>query len=160
MPEDRPIWPLTMGHLEVSHDILVGIFKDDPEPMPPWQAGDREKLEMLCNCTEVEAFGVQKYPDLVSKTAKLFYSGVKLHAFPNGNKRFALITTISFLIINTHRLVAEEGVPARFATEIAKSDPHEPDGTPEKMIEEATDFFRDKIEPYDWDATLSASEGD
>ena len=137
------------------------MFENDPEPMPPWEDGDSEKLEMLCHCSEVEAFGVQKYPDLVQKTAKVFYSGVKLHVFPNGNKRFALMTTIVFLILNGHRL-RPDGVPpgvlSDLATEVAKTDPHQAGEDSETIIARLVTFFEDKLEPYDWRAALN--EGD
>ena len=35
------------------------LFEGDPEPMPAWREGDRSKLETLCRCTEVGAFGHQ-----------------------------------------------------------------------------------------------------
>ena len=60
-----------MGYLEDAYRIVAQMFEDDPEPMPPWSSGDREKLEMVCHCTEVEAFGTQKYPTFAAK--KVFH---------------------------------------------------------------------------------------
>ena len=119
--------------------------------MPPWRDGDRAKLETLCACTEVEAFGVQKYPEFHVKVAKFFYSAAKLHAFPNGNKRFALTATIFFLIRNGFRLDEEVvGEAPGIARLVAAADPHQPWGKPDIVISLIADaFFKTSIVPLD-----------
>lgn len=148
-----PVQLLTIDHLALAHQELTRLFEADPEPIPAWASGERDKLEMMCSCTEVEAFGVEKYPDIVSKTAKLFYSAIKLHPFPNGNKRFALIATLSFIIINDHRLKAEVGSAASLATYVATTDPHTPGGEPDRVItQRVRPYFEEGLEPYAWRA--------
>jgi len=122
--------------------VLAEFFEKDPEPIPGWERGDLSKLETCRSSIEVEAFGVRKYPDVPSCAAKLFYSTIKMHAFPNGNKRFALVLLIVFLIRNGKRLTVASGVSADVAKRIAESDPHSDEGSPEKMIADLTDFFR------------------
>src|SRR4051812_1035267 len=82
---------LTMDDLRLAHRLLAEVFEHDPEPLPGWEEGDPHGLATCRACIEVEAFGIQKYPDLPSAAAKLFYSTIKLHSSPNGNKRFALV---------------------------------------------------------------------
>jgi len=112
---------------------------------------------MCCNCTEVEAFGVQKYPDLPTKAAKLFYSTIKTHPFPNANKRFALVLTMTYLIVNDHTLTAEQGLGYRTATLIAQSDPHIVAEKPDAMVNLLADFFREHVEPREWHSTLDSN---
>lgn len=50
------------------------------------------------------AFGKEFYPDILSKTAFLWYSLAKNHCFVNGNKRTALLAAIMFLRINCYDL--------------------------------------------------------
>jgi death-on-curing family protein len=140
---------LNMGHMQAAHGVLVQIFGED-EPIPEWHEGHAPTLEMCCNCTEVEAFGQAKYPDLPSRAAKLFYSTIKNHPFPNANKRMAFVITLGYIAINDHRLTAPEGVGYEVAKWVADTDPQSEDGKPDKVIAALATFFRDNIEPYDW----------
>lgn len=140
---------LDLGLAQAAHRALVRIFEND-EPVPAWEEGDRGVIEMCCNCTEVAAFGVQKYPDLPTKAAKLFYSTIKNHPFPNANKRYALVLTMTYLLVNDHRLTAQTGLGYRTATAVARSDPHTPEESPEAIVNLLADFFHEHIEPYNW----------
>lgn len=140
---------LTMNDLRVAHSVLAEVFEDDPEPIPDWERANPHSLATCRACIEVEAFGAEKYPDLPSAAAKLFYSTIKLHPFPNGNKRFALVLTIFLLVKNGQMLTADTGVGADAAKAVALSDPHAPETTPDKVIDRLIDFFRDNIKPYD-----------
>ena len=70
---------ISMRALQTAHTLLLEVFEGDPEPFPAWTEGDQGGLQTYSACTEV----YDKYPDLPSKGAKLFYSGIKLHCFPN-----------------------------------------------------------------------------
>jgi death-on-curing family protein len=142
---------LNLWAMEISHGVLCQIFANHPEPVPPWHEGDTGKLETACACTETAAFGVEKYPDIESKAAKLFYSTIKLHPFPNGNKRFALIVTLGFLTLNQRRLTSEEGEVAKIAEWVAEGDPHTPEHDPEGIIAALTYYFREYTVEYDWE---------
>ncbi|HFD38582.1 MAG TPA: type II toxin-antitoxin system death-on-curing family toxin, partial [Anaerolineae bacterium] len=50
------------------------------------------------------AFGLDAYPDLVSKAAALLHSLVMNHAFVDGNKRTAVLATLVFVDLNGHRI--------------------------------------------------------
>jgi death-on-curing family protein len=138
-----------MGDLRVAHSVLAEVFENDPEPIPEWERGELSKLETCRCCIEVEAFGVRKYPDVASCAAKLFYSTIKMHAFPNGNKRFALVLLLVFLIRNEVRLSVATGVSAETAKRIADSDPRSPEGQPDVMVAELTEFFRQHLVPHE-----------
>ena len=45
-------------------------------------------------------FGVERYPTIEEKAARLCYSLVKNHAFLDGNKRIAVFTMLVFLELN------------------------------------------------------------
>jgi death-on-curing family protein len=136
-----------MGDLKVAHRVLSEVFADDAEPLPAWHEADRDKLE-TCRCSiEVEAFGVRKYDDVESCAAKLFYSTIKNHAFPNGNKRYALVLTLLFLLKNGRMLTVAEGVNARTAKWVADSNPHTPEGSPDVIVGVLTTFYRENSGP-------------
>ncbi len=146
---------LRMQDLRDAHKVLCEVFKDDPEPLPGWRDGQASLLEMCRVCIEVEAFGVRKYPDLASAAAKLFYSTIKLHAFPNGNKRFALVLTLLLIVRSGATLTAPQGVAAQEAEWVADSDPHAPESAPDLMVEQLTGFFRESLAPKDWTGAAS-----
>lgn len=143
-----------MSDLRVAHSVLEELFSHDPEPIPAWGHGDLSKLETCRASIEVDAFGIRKYRDVESCAAKLFYSTIKLHPFPNGNKRFALVLLFVFLIRNGRRLTVGPGINAEMARWVAASDPHAPEGEPGKMIAELTDFFRENLAPHRWGTSV------
>lgn len=146
------LYVLDLDDLRAAHAVLAEVFEGDPEPVPGWYEGNRPKLATIAGCTEVSMFGHEKYPDLPSKAAKLFYSAIKVHAFPNGNKRFALVLTLAYFVHNGHRLMAAQGVGAEVARRVADSDPHSPSGAPDTMVEALAVFFKENVEAYDWAA--------
>jgi len=143
----REIITLEMRDLEIAHEVLAEVFAEDPEPIPAWEEGNRSLLETCCACSEVEAFGVQKYPDIPAKVAKIFYSATKLHAFPNGNKRFAFVLTLQFLLLNNMRLTLDPGLGAELAKHVADSDPQSERGHPDRMVAMLSELFCEFTEP-------------
>lgn len=142
------IEPPTMGDLEDAHSVLEDFFADHEEPMSAWAEADRAKLEMCCRCTEVSAFGVAKYQSLEEKAAKLFYSAIKLHIFPNGNKRFGLVVLLAFLLKHDVQMNAAEGEPTGKAVFVAASDPHVAGQRPDEVIADLTKWIVDKTGPF------------
>ena len=61
---------------------------------------DRGLLESAVARPQASAFGVDAYPDLASKAAALLHSLVLNHAFVDGNKRTAFVTSLAFLRLN------------------------------------------------------------
>lgn len=143
---DPNIIGLKMDDLEASHRVLGEVFAQDSEPMPTWDEGRTDLLETLCGCIE-PAFGVRKYPDIQSAAAKVFYSAVKLHAFPNGNKRFGLSVLIRFLILNDRHLTCAPGSMAPLAEHISMSDPHDALETPDHVVAGIATFFETYLAP-------------
>lgn len=139
---------LSMGDLRLAHRVLAEVFADDPEPIPAWEEGSLALLETCRGSIEVQAFGELKYPDLPSCVAKLFYSTIKSHAFPNGNKRFALVLALLFIRKNGNWLTAPEGMGAEIATWVAESDPHDPEHAPDLVIGTLTEFYRNNLGIY------------
>jgi death-on-curing family protein len=161
MPETT-VKLLTLEHLESAHETVAELFKDEEEPMPAWREGDTAKLETICQCTEVAFFGHQKYPDLHVKASKIFYSAIKLHPFPNGNKRFALMVLLYFLLRNGYELDAEKAGESitPIAKLIASSDPHTRAGSPDNVVELiAQAFLEDAMVPRT-DAPEGTGEND
>jgi death-on-curing family protein len=150
-PKEPPpiIARLTMDDLRLAHGVLAEVFETDPEPLPAWGQGNYRALATCRGCIEVEAFEVQKYPDLPSAAAKLFYSTIKLHPFPNGNKRFALVLTLLFIAKNGYRLTAAQGVGAGVAKVVAAADPHDPATAPDVVIAVLAELYADNIEKRD-----------
>ena len=52
-------------------------------------------------------FGIDRYQSLADKAATLIWGIIKNHPFNDGNKRGALITGLSFLMMNKHVAIAE-----------------------------------------------------
>jgi prophage maintenance system killer protein len=73
------------------------------EPMPAWETVDLAKLESALLAPQRRMFGVEPYSDLNDKTAILLYSIAKAHAWANGNKRMAFVSTHLFLGLNGFR---------------------------------------------------------
>jgi death-on-curing protein len=70
------------------------------EPMPEWGTVNLPKLEAALAAPRQAGFGVEFYPELADKTAILLYGIAKGHAWANGNKRMAFISTLVFLGLN------------------------------------------------------------
>jgi death-on-curing protein len=54
------------------------------------------------------AFGVDAYPTLELKAAALLHSICRNHALVDGNKRLALLATMTFLRVNGHRFAPSQ----------------------------------------------------
>lgn len=77
---------------------------ENGEPLPPFDTRYPNKLESILYSIEAEYFGVEAYPDLVSKAARLFYGIVAEHPFMNGNKRTGVMILCSFILKNLHTI--------------------------------------------------------
>ncbi|MBN1812662.1 MAG: Fic family protein [Anaerolineae bacterium] len=58
-------------------------------------------LESAVARPQASAFGVDAYPDLATKAAALLHSLVLNHAFVDGNKRTAVLSTLVFLFLHS-----------------------------------------------------------
>jgi death-on-curing family protein len=72
------------------------------EPMPEWDTVDLAKLQSAL-AGPSESFGGQElYPEFADKLAVLLYRMAKNHAWANGNKRMATISTFLFAALNRY----------------------------------------------------------
>lgn len=83
--------------------VLVRERLTKREPMPDWETVDLSKLEPALAAPQQGGFGRKEfYPEIEDKAAILLYTMVKNHAWSNGNKRMAMISTLLFLGLNDH----------------------------------------------------------
>jgi len=82
------------------HEELVDIFKDSDDPIEPAGVKSYHLLESACYRPKTALGEIEKYKTLEDKSAALFHSLVKNHAFHNGNKRTALGSLIVILSRN------------------------------------------------------------
>lgn len=86
--------PLTVEHVIRLHSQLIEATGG--------LAGVKDKGLISSSLAAVFStyFGVEKYPTLEEKAARLCYSLVKNHAFLDGNKRIGVFAMLVFLEIN------------------------------------------------------------
>ncbi|EFV14861.1 type II toxin-antitoxin system death-on-curing family toxin [Segniliparus rugosus] len=72
------------------------------------QVADLGLLDAACARPRSSVFGMDAYPDLVTKTAALLQSIVRNRALVDGNKRLSWLSAYAFLAINGHDLDAPE----------------------------------------------------
>lgn len=86
------------------HNALVKLFANEGDPIVP--SGPREGglLASALHRPQTGLGGQDKYRTIPHKGAALFHSLVKNHAFHNGNKRTALVATLTFFDRNGLRL--------------------------------------------------------
>jgi death-on-curing family protein len=86
-------------HNEVKsvHEELTRIFEKEEDPISPPGVKSQNLLESACSRPHTGLGGHDKYTTLEDKAAALFHSLTKNHAFHNGNKRTALVTTLTVL---------------------------------------------------------------
>ncbi len=71
------------------------------EDIPPFETRYEGVLESIVEQIKAVCFGVELYPDLISKASWLFYALIKNHPFQNGNKRVGVIALVTFLALNS-----------------------------------------------------------
>lgn len=119
---------LKVEHVEeISYQMAQRQMAWD-EPIPDFGSRYPGKLES-CMVQSFQTFGKRDlYPGLVKKTAILFYLMIKNHPFLNGNKRIAVTTMITFLIINKKWLNVTNEELYGIAVWVAKSNPKTKEG--------------------------------
>lgn len=66
---------------------------------------DYGKIDQILEKPQRTLYKTEKYDTIYKKAACLFEGFCRIHAFPDGNKRAALLVTIAFLQANDHHLV-------------------------------------------------------
>lgn len=112
---------------EIAHKMAIRQMDWD-EPIPDFGTRFPGKLES-CLVQVFQTYAKRDlYPGLLTKAAALFYFMIKNHPFLNGNKRMAVTTVITFLLINGKWLKIENEQLYNLAVWVAKSDPAGKDG--------------------------------
>jgi death-on-curing protein len=76
-------------------------------------------LESAVARPQASAFGADAYPDLASKAAALLHSLVLNHAFVDGNKRTAVLSTLVFLDLNGYAVHWDQNEALDFVLSLA-----------------------------------------
>lgn len=77
-------------------------------------------------------------PNVAELAAAYAFGIARNHAFVDGNKRTAIVAAATFLLLNGHRLTADDGTVYTFVMALAAGE----------IVEEgAAAFFRDHTEP-------------
>ncbi len=98
------------------------------EPIPDFGTRYPGKVES-CLVQVFQTFDHRDlYPGIVNKAAVIFYMMIKNHPFVNGNKRIAVTTMITFLLLNKKWLNVSNEELYEIAVWVAKSNPKTKDG--------------------------------
>ena len=62
--------------------------------------------------------GQELYPSIFEKASALMHSLVKNHAFVDGNKRTATVSTLTFLVLNGYQIVVSQGALVAFSLSV------------------------------------------
>jgi len=112
---------------QLSHRLAVAFFAEYNEPLPDFSQHDRALLDSALSLPRATYGRKELYPSLQAKAAIMFYSIIKNHAFPNGNKRLATATLLVFLYLNGCWIMSEQEAIYRWAIEVAESSPTDRD---------------------------------
>lgn len=82
---------------------------------------DAAALDMTVNQPQQEVFGEELYPTIYDKASILAINLAKRHPFQNGNKRTALVSMITFLMMNGYTTSFTQEEAVRFILNITTS---------------------------------------
>jgi death-on-curing protein len=80
---------------------------------------DLGRLEAAIAAQTQNVFGEELYPTVIDKAAALLRGVIADHAFVNGNKRTAMLASITLLRLNTLQFHADQGEIEDFAVKVA-----------------------------------------
>lgn len=106
----------------MPEDVLA--FHEEMEKIFVMQKGVRDigLLESAVNAPFQEYFGVELYPTVAEKAARLCFGIAKNHPFFDGNKRTALHTMLVYLSVCGQTLQEEETVLENLIIEVASGE--------------------------------------
>lgn len=82
---------------------------------------DASALDMAVNQPQQEVFGEELYPTIYDKATILAINLAKRHPFQNGNKRTALVSMITFLMMNGYATTLTQAEAVQFILNITTS---------------------------------------
>lgn len=112
---------------EIAHRLAVNFFAEYNEPMPDFDDHDAALLDSALSLPRATFGRHELYDTLAQKAAVMFYSLIKNHPFPNGNKRIATASLLVFLYLNGCWIKSEQKAIYRWAVRIARSKSEERD---------------------------------
>jgi death-on-curing family protein len=135
--------PITIKEVEYLAFKLARKHMEWDEPIPDFSTRYPGILES-CLSNAFQSFSKRDlYPTLLDKAAIIFYQMIKNHPFLNGNKRIAVTTLLTFLLINDSWLKATNEEVYKLAIWVAESDPQLKKG----VVLAIKEFVRKKITP-------------
>lgn len=104
MSESKWLTPEDFEYLcfDLARELMAG-----KEPIPDYSTRDTNLLESALAAPRQTFNQKLLYPTLPKQAAILFYSLIKNHPFPNGNKRVAVIALLAFLSLNNKWITIE-----------------------------------------------------
>lgn len=111
------------------------------EPMYELNKKNIEKIKSAIEIPFLSFFGREKYPTLEEKAAAMLYFVSKNHAFPNGNKRTAVIMMLALLIENGKWINLSSDELYNFSLEITRN----PSKNHEAIISSIADILKNRI---------------
>ena len=129
--------------IESLRFIASEMAKEFPnDVVPDFDTRYKGRLESCIAQPFQSIDGTELYPTIIDKSAILFYLLVKNHPFFDGNKRIAVMTLNSFLIINGYSIQTTKTKLYNLAIDTAKSKTKEID----KTLREIKNFLDENIE--------------
>ncbi|MFA6422926.1 MAG: type II toxin-antitoxin system death-on-curing family toxin [Patescibacteria group bacterium] len=125
----------------MCHRLAATFFNKIKEPIPDFSNVDKPLLKSAINLPRATYAKHELYPTLFEKGAILFYTLIKNHPFPNGNKRIATASLLVFLYLNDYWMETPKGVLYKKAIKIAESKASERD----VILKELQDWIREEI---------------
>jgi len=101
---------------------------------------ERGSLKWVLDAIQSPLFGVDHYPSLVEKAAKLAWTIIGGHVFWDGNKRTGMSVLHAFLRVNGYRLNTTNDQVVQIALRIAQANTEK-----SYTCEEFVQWVRDKI---------------
>jgi death-on-curing family protein len=106
----------------IAHQLALELMDYSEEPIPPFKTRYPHKLESCLAQPFQEYAGEELYPGLYRKAGMLFYLVIKNHPFKNGNKRMAVVLTLTFMYINGCSLHISTNELYRLAVSVAEAE--------------------------------------
>jgi death-on-curing protein len=126
---------------EMCHRLAATFFNKTKEPIPDFSNVHRDLLKSAINLPRATYDKKELYPTLIEKSAILFYTLIKNHPFPNGNKRIATTSLLVFLYLNDYWVDTPKHVLYKKAIKVAESDAKNKD----KVLAELHVWLRKEI---------------
>ena len=93
----KEVSQLDISEVKFIHEYLVDYFHDKEDPVSPPGIKNEGILESSVKRPFMSVGGQDAYKGVFNKGAALFHSLINNHCFHNGNKRAALLATLSYL---------------------------------------------------------------